>query len=76
MAKVTKEMVWLTYILKDMFFYVSRPINLFCDNQSAVYITPNLVFHKRMEHIELNCHFVRKKHEKKLISFNHVPSHC
>jgi hypothetical protein len=34
---------------------------VYCDNVSVVYMTGNLVHHRRTKHIEIDIHLVREK---------------
>ncbi|KAL0353607.1 UNVERIFIED_CONTAM: Retrovirus-related Pol polyprotein from transposon RE2 [Sesamum angustifolium] len=47
MASTVCELLWITYLLCDFGVSVSLPIPFWCDNQAALHITANPVFHER-----------------------------
>nr|GEW25446.1 cysteine-rich RLK (receptor-like protein kinase) 8 [Tanacetum cinerariifolium] len=59
MALTCCEVTWLTSLLKDLGLKDLGPVDLKCDNQAAIYISANPVFHARTIHIEVDCHYVR-----------------
>ncbi|XP_075078030.1 secreted RxLR effector protein 161-like [Nicotiana tabacum] len=61
MAMATCELVWTKQLLKELKFGEISRMELVCDNQVALHIASNPVFHERTKHIEIDCHFVREK---------------
>ena len=59
LADITFELLWLRWLLKDLGVSTSFAIPLYCDNQSAIHIAHNDVFHERTKYIEIDCHFIR-----------------
>ena len=61
MASVTCELVWIKQLILELKFCEVQPMKLYCDNQAALRIASNPVFHERTKHIEIDSHFVREK---------------
>ncbi|KAL0366931.1 UNVERIFIED_CONTAM: Retrovirus-related Pol polyprotein from transposon RE2 [Sesamum radiatum] len=74
MAATVCELRWISYILSDLGLVVKLPIQLFCDNQAALHIMANPVFHERTKHIELDCHVVRDAYKDGFVSPSFVRS--
>jgi hypothetical protein len=54
------ELIWLKGFLSDLEFSSNIPLTMFCDNQVAMHITTNYVFHKRTKQIKVDCHFIHQ----------------
>ena len=49
-------------------------MKMFCDNQVAISIVKNQVYHDRPKHVEINCHFIKEKIEERRISLLYTPT--
>lgn len=74
MSHTTSEIVWLSGVLEDLGFNVPKPIDLFCDNKSAIHLAHNPVFHERTKHLNVDCHYVRDHLQDGTLNVLHVKS--
>ncbi|GKU90849.1 hypothetical protein SLEP1_g4793 [Rubroshorea leprosula] len=74
LATTTAELVWITYLLRDIGISLLNPPQVFSDNISALHMSINPVFHARTKHIELDYHFVREKEALGSLVTRYVPS--
>ncbi|CAM8999069.1 unnamed protein product [Rhodiola kirilowii] len=72
MSTSTCEIVWIHQFLTEIGLKVSVPAKLWCDNQAALHISSNPVFHERTKHIEIDCHFVREKVQLGLLTTGYM----
>ena len=61
MAQSVCEIMWIRQLLMEVNIETSLPVKLWCDNQAAMHIASNSIFHERTKHIEIDCHFVHEK---------------
>ena len=68
------EGIWLKRLLIELRIETEGPIEVLCDNQSAIVIAKNPVHHDRTQHVEIDRHFISEKIETKVTNLRNVPS--
>lgn len=59
LSAAAKEAMWLRKIQGDIGLSSMSPIVVYCDNNGAVNLSKNSVYHGRTKHIDIQHHFVR-----------------
>ncbi|KAL0406591.1 UNVERIFIED_CONTAM: Retrovirus-related Pol polyprotein from transposon RE1 [Sesamum latifolium] len=72
MASTVCELLWITNLLRDFGVSVKLPIPFWCDNQVALHITANPVFHECTKHLDINCHLVHDQFKLGFIAPSHI----
>lgn len=61
-------------LLSDIGCPCEKGTTLFVDNQSAIQLVKNPVYHKRTKHIDIHYHFIQEKADSRDIIVEYVPS--
>ena len=70
----TKEAVWLRKLFDELDTVSSCPTMLLINNQSAMALAKNAMFHDRTKHIAIQHHFIREKLDSGEIAVDYVPT--
>jgi hypothetical protein len=73
-AHAAKEAIWLRQLLNSLGFPQLNPTIIWADNQAAIKLTQNAVFHSRTKHIDTRLHFLRDKVKDNSIIYEYVPT--
>ena len=56
-----QESTWLIQLMNNLHQLVDYAVPLYCENQSAIRLMENPVFHVRTKHVEVHYHFIKEK---------------
>ncbi|KAJ0532731.1 putative RNA-directed DNA polymerase [Helianthus annuus] len=64
--------LWLRNLVSDLVGTEAQKVKLFVDNESAIALMKNPVFHGRSKHIDTKYHFIRECVEREQIEVEHI----
>lgn len=73
-AGTVNQAIWLRKLLHDLNETQDEATEIWVDNQSAVAIAKNPVFHGKTKHFKIKLHFVREAEQAKEVSLVHCSS--
>lgn len=59
------ELLWLKILLEELGFPQDGPMLLYFDSTSAIKLANNSIYNEKTKQVEVDCHFICKKIEKK-----------
>ncbi|GJX64372.1 copia LTR rider [Tanacetum coccineum] len=71
LTEAVKESIWLKGLLIELGVNL-RSVVVNCDNQSAIHLSRNAIFHERTKHINVRYHFIREIVESKEIEVGKI----
>ncbi|GJU04409.1 retrotransposon protein, putative, ty1-copia subclass [Tanacetum coccineum] len=74
LTEAVKEAIWLRGLLEEL-GVVLNTVAVNCDNQGAIHLSRNHVFHERTKHINVRYHFIREVLEAKTVKVLKVAIH-
>ena len=74
LATLAKEAVFLIRFLKELGYDSMATAEIFNDNNGAIKLSENHVYHSRTKHIDVRHHFIRQVLREEPIALSHLPT--
>ena len=71
LSVATQEAIWLQHLQEELGVTNTGPTLIYEDNQGAISMAKNPVFHKRTKHVQIRYHFVREAVEQGTITLEY-----
>jgi hypothetical protein len=75
MYEGAREAIWIRLLLESLGFKQSSPTPIFSNNQAAIQIAKNTVFHDRTKHFKVHLHWIHEKVESQEVSTYYILTH-
>ncbi|KAG8927105.1 hypothetical protein FRC01_008017 [Tulasnella sp. 417] len=72
-CETAKHAAWLKKLYNDLDYHLP-PIPIHIDNQGALALQDNPVFHQRSKHIKVKYHYVREAIQEEVITTHYIPT--
>lgn len=69
-----KEAIYLKALLDELGYYKQNKFPIYTDNNGALLLAQNAVFHERTKHIAIKYHFIRDLISKGIIDLGYIPT--
>ena len=66
------EAVWIRKLLYELFDLQLDATCIYCDNQSCVNLSKNLIFHDKSKHIEIKYHYIMDMVQRGAVKLQYV----
>jgi hypothetical protein len=73
-CQTAKEIAWTKNLIKNLLDTKEVSTTLYLDNQSAIQLIKNPVFHKRSKHVDVRYHYIREQYERNEFLLEYTPS--
>jgi hypothetical protein len=60
--------------ISDLFDQIPELTIIYCDNQSCIRLSEQLVFHERSKHVEIKYYFIRDKVQGGEVKLEYIPT--
>lgn len=71
-CQAVKELVWIKQLVAELSSNQNIKAKFYMDNQSAIRLVKNPVFHKRTKHIDVQYHFIREKFQEDQFELEYI----
>eukprot|EP00253_Pinus_taeda_P035205 PITA_35205 len=68
------QAIWMRKILVGLFRSHLEPTVIYCDNQSCIKLSSNLVFQDRSKHIDIKYHHIRDCVQRRIMLLSYIPT--
>ena len=72
--RATKEAFWLRHVLTELGLAPKLSTVLKCDNQGAIQLAYNPVYHSKTKHLDLDAHYIRELVADGILSLQYCPT--
>lgn len=70
---LTSELLWLNQLLRAFEIHPNNSM-VFCEIHTAIQLANNPIAHAKLNHIDIDCHFIREHVLLGFLKIIHVPS--